>query len=76
MTTHRQTLRHMPTVIGYTLLARTMRHGGYSCLQIADAMLVRMGLDEFDYDALNEADKQKYDDLATLVDAFARGKKP
>lgn len=63
------TLRHMQSVAGYRILARNLKRGGYSCLQVADAMTKRLALDRFDGMELDEEDRRK---LAELREFLAR----
>lgn len=48
------TLRHMPSVTGYRIMARNCQRAGYSCLQIADYMTQRLALDRFDAEQSRE----------------------
>ena len=58
------TLRHMQSVSGYRIMARNLKRGGYSCLQVADAMTCRLALDRFDGVELGEVEG---DDLRASV---------
>lgn len=64
------TLRHMHSITGYEIMARRWGRS-YSCLQVADAMLIRLRLDRFDYEALDDEDRRRYDALREMVDRLA-----
>ena len=65
------TLRHMMTVPGYRILARNLLAGGYSRLQVADAMTQRLALDRFDGVELDEVERQKLEELREFLRELA-----
>lgn len=62
-----KTLRYMQSVSGYRIMARNMRRGGYSCLQVADVMTCRLALDRFDDVELDGEDRAKLEELREFL---------
>lgn len=64
-------MKHMLSVAGYSIMARNLKRGGYSCLQVADAMTQRLELDRFDPEAMREKDRRKYEELREFLAVLA-----
>lgn len=65
-------LKHMQSVTGYTIMARNWRRAGYTCLQIADRMTIRLALDRFDAATLRDDERIKYHELLRFLAELPR----
>ena len=66
------TLKKMLSVTGYRIMARGWQRAGYTCLQIADRMTIRLALDRFDPATLCENDRAKLYELLECIEELAR----